>query len=117
MKSLDYCRIELPASPIVEFFRCCLVRLGGTIHTIACDRVECVSDCEDPRTDVDLFTTQSDWIAGPIPLFMMLRNHARCALQELNAAQNLLPVKWMLAHANPLFLGELRRLAQDRIRH
>src|SRR5690242_21081635 len=117
MKSLNHFRIKLSTGPVVELFRRCLVRLTTTIHTIARDRIECVGDSEDARAHVNIFSVQSERITGSIPLFMMLRDNARRALQKLNAAQDLLSVKWMLAHAYPLFFRELRRFAQDRIRH
>ena len=47
----------------------------------------------------------------------MLRDDSRRALKKLDAAQDLLTMHRMFAHAYPLFFGELRRLAQDRIRH
>src|SRR6266404_1204221 len=46
---------------------------------------------------------------------MMLCYDARGAFQEFYSAQDLLSVQRMFAHANPFFIGQLGRLAQDRI--
>src|SRR5437764_13184347 len=48
---------------------------------------------------------------------MVLRHNARGAGEELDAAQNLLAMQWMLAHAFPLFFSELGGLAQNCIGH
>ena len=42
---------------------------------------------------------------------IMTRDDARCALQKLDAAQDLLPVARVFAHPDPLVLRQLGRLA------
>jgi hypothetical protein len=50
-------RIKLPAGPIVQFLRRCLVRFAATIYTVARNRVERIGYREDARVDVDLFAS------------------------------------------------------------
>ena len=60
---------------------------------------------------------QTKRITRAVPLLVMLRHHARRTFQKLDAAQNLLTVHRMFAHQYPFFRSQLRRLAQDQIRH
>src|SRR6266852_4008614 len=47
----------------------------------------------------------------------MLSYNARRAFEEFNSAQDLLPVRWMLAHSDPFLVRELGRFAENRIRY
>src|ERR1044072_5859537 len=47
----------------------------------------------------------------------MLRDDARSAFEELDAAKNLPPVPGVLAHLLPFFFGQASGLAQDSVGH
>ena len=47
----------------------------------------------------------------------MLRDYPCGSFQKLNAPQNLLAMQRMLPHMLPFFFRQLRRLAEDGIRH
>src|SRR6185369_257851 len=111
MEGFYYLRIKLPTGPIIELLRCRFVRLAATIHPVTRDCVKRICYREDACADVDVLAAQPKRITSAVPLLVMLRHYARRALQKLNAAQDLLSVQRMLAHAYPLFFGELRRLA------
>src|ERR1041385_878061 len=48
---------------------------------------------------------------------MVLGNDTRGAGEKLDAAQNLLAMQWMLAHALPFFISKFGGLAQNRVGH
>src|ERR1041385_1105198 len=108
-------RVELPPAERLKLGGSSLVAAPSTVDPITRHRVEGVGHGEDACVDVNLLALQPQRVARPVPLLVVLRDDARRAFEEFDAAQNLLPVQRMLAHPRPLVLRERGGLSEYRV--
>src|SRR5205823_11173914 len=66
---------------------------------------------------LDLLALQAQRVARPVPPLVVLSHDARGPVEQLDAAQYLLPMQRVLAHLTPFFFRQRRGLAQDGVRH
>src|SRR5258706_507638 len=110
-------RIKLASGEALDFLFCGLQSLLRAVRPIGGNGIERISNREDASSQGNIVSTQTTWVAGAIPFFLVRIDDVGSFGQKGNLSQHLIPVITVLSHNADFFSSERARFAQNGIRN
>src|SRR6516225_7402049 len=112
-ESIDNHRVVHGSAALLQNCESLVVRQFRSIRTIRGQRVKTINDRENSSPDRDCCCFDAGWIAGSIPVFMMVTNDGNHWVREIDRGKDVSSDAGVELHFLELSVGQLAWLVQD----